>query len=159
MIANARRLLIAPAGATASLSLLLIAACAPRYATAPEQIQASNPTTAYRYHTDQELLQVNRAASNFCTQYHAVPRPASFAASPDGGRIVQFECVPAATQVVQQAPVGPNLTYTDRTDQQLLDASRSAQAYCINNGSQQAVSNIITNADGTRTVVFQCSRP
>jgi hypothetical protein len=88
-----------------------------------------------------------------------VPRPASFAASPDGGRVVQFECAPVAAQVAQQVPVGSNLTYTYSTDQQLLDASRSAQAYCINTGAQQAISNIITNADGTRTVVFQCTRP
>ena len=155
MIANSRRLLVA--GAAASVSLLLVAACAPRYAAAPEQIQASNPTTAYRYHTDQELLQVNQAASTFCTQYHAVPRPASFTASPDGGRIVQFECVPATTQVVQQVPYNPNLTYTYSTDQQLLDASRSAENYCVNSGSSQVVSNITTNPDGSRTAVFRCS--
>ena len=52
----------------------------------------------------------------------------------------------------------PNLTYNYRTDQDLLDASRNAQAYCMNSGSQQVTSNIVANKDGTRTVTFQCSR-
>ena len=38
-----------------------------------------------------------------------------------------------------------------------LDASRSAQTYCMVNGSQVAVSNIGTNPDGSRTVMFQCT--
>jgi hypothetical protein len=51
-----------------------------------------------------------------------------------------------------------NLTYTYRNDQELLEASRSAQNYCANSGSQQVISNIVTNANGTKTVTFQCSR-
>jgi hypothetical protein len=72
---------------------------------------------------------------------------------------VIFECDPnlPAAAPPQQAS-GSNLDYTYRTDQELLDATRSAQTYCMNNGSQQAVSNIRTNTDGSRTVIFQCTR-
>ncbi|MCC2663345.1 MAG: hypothetical protein K0S35_1267 [Geminicoccaceae bacterium] len=56
-----------------------------------------------------------------------------------------------------QQAAGPNLTYSYQTDQELLDASRSAQTYCMVNGSQVAVSNIGTNPDGSRTVMFQCT--
>ena len=62
-----------------------------------------------------------------------------------------------ATAAPRQQAFDPNLTYSYRTDQELLDASWSAQAYCMNNGSQRAVSNIRTNADGSRTVMFQCT--
>ncbi len=51
----------------------------------------------------------------------------------------------------------PNLTYSYRTDQELLDGSRSAQTYCMGNGMQHAVANISTNANGTKTATFQCS--
>jgi hypothetical protein len=72
---------------------------------------------------------------------------------------VVFECDPSlATSAPRQQAFDPKLTYSYRTDQELLDASWSAQAYCMNNGSQRAVSNIRTNTDGSRTVVFQCTR-
>jgi hypothetical protein len=39
-----------------------------------------------------------------------------------------------------------------------VEASRTAQNYCMNSGSQQLISDIVTNANGTKTVTFQCSR-
>ena len=58
--------------------------------------------------------------------------------------------------MVSQPQYNPNLTYNYRTDQELLDASRNVQTYCMNNGSQQVTSNIVSNTDGTRTVTFRC---
>ena len=56
-------------------------------------------------------------------------------------------------------PVNPNLSYTYRTDQELVQASQTASAYCLRNGSQSTTSsNMMANSDGTRTVTFQCSR-
>jgi len=49
-----------------------------------------------------------------------------------------------------------NLTYTYRTDQELLDVSQSAQTYCFNAGSSQVASRIVSNGNGTKTVTFQC---
>jgi hypothetical protein len=156
MIANSRRSLNVTARAATVLAGLLMAACAP-LSSPPRQVQASNPSVTYKYRGDQELLQANQNAATFCNRYQSVPRTANFANDPDGSKVVVFECVQTATAMASPPPSNPNLTYSYRTDQELLDASRNAQTYCMNNGSQQVISNIVTNANGTRTVAFQCS--
>jgi hypothetical protein len=155
MIANSCRILKAKGRSATVLAGLLVACCAPPYSP-PEQVQASNPSVTYKYRGDQELLQANQSATTFCNRYQSVPRTASFANDPDGSKVVIFECV-QTVPAAQQPQFNPNLTYNYRTDQELLDASRNAQIYCMNNGSQQVISNIATNANGTRTVTFQCS--
>ena len=143
------------------LAALLAASCAPPYAPPPQQVQASNPTVTYKYHTDQDLLQVDQTAASFCNQYQSVAQAGSFTIDPDGSKVVVFQCVralaPAMAPAVPQAPYNPNLTYTYRTDQDLLDALRNAQTYCANNARQQAVSNITSNANGTKVVTFRCT--
>jgi hypothetical protein len=57
--------------------------------------------------------------------------------------------------VVVPAPANP-LVYSYSTDQQLLDASRNAQSYCMSQGRSQTTSTIVTNANGMRTITFQC---
>ena len=139
------------------VATVVVASCAPSHSL--QQVKASNPSVTYEYRGDQELLQAQQNAVTFCNQYQAAPRPARFTSGPNDGRNhVVFECDPSlpAAAPPQQA-LGSHLTYTYRTDQELLDASRSAQTYCMNNGSQQAVSNIGTNSDGSRTVMFQCT--
>jgi len=138
------------------LATVAVASCAPSHSL--QQVKTSNPSVTYEYRGDQELLQAQQNAVTFCNQYQSAPRPARFTSGPnDGSNHVVFECDPSlpAAAPPQQA-LGPNLAYNYRTDQELLDASRSAQTYCMNNGSQQAVSNIDTNTDGSRTVRFQC---
>jgi hypothetical protein len=104
------------------------------------------------------LLQAQQNAVTFCNQYGSAPRPARFTSGSNGQSNVVFECDPnLARAAPRQQAFDPNLTYSYRTDQELLDASWSAQAYCMNNGSQRAGSNIRTNADGSRTVMFQCT--
>jgi hypothetical protein len=139
------------------LTTVAVAACAPSHSL--QQVKTSNPSVTYEYRGDQELLHAQQNAVTFCNQYQAAPRPARFTSGPnDGSDHVVFECDPSlpAAAPPQQA-LGSNLTYSYRTDQELLDASRSAQTYCMNNGSQQVVSNIGTTADGSRTVTFQCT--
>jgi hypothetical protein len=140
------------------LATVAVASCAPSHSL--EQVKASNPSVTYEYLGDQELLQAQQNAVTFCNQYQSAPRPARFTSGPNGGsNNVIFECdpnLPAAAP--PQRASGSNLDYTYRTDQELLDATRSAQTYCMNNGSQQAVSNIRTNTDGSSTVIFQCTR-
>jgi hypothetical protein len=138
----------------AALAGLLVASCGPMQSS-PQQVQATNPTVTYKYRSDQELVQTNQRASEFCSQYQSAPRAVQFATDPDGGRVVIFECVQMAAAPVPQS--NPNLTYTYQTDQELLDASRNAQMYCSSNGSQEVISNVVTNANGTRTVIFQCA--
>ena len=144
-------------GAAAALAALLTTACVAPYQP-PQQVQSSSPSVTYKYHSDQELLQVNQSAAAFCNRYRASPRPVNFTNDPDGSKVITYECVETIVPVAQQPQFNSNLTYSYRTDQELLDASRNAQAYCSNRGSPQVISTIATNPDGTRTVAFQCSR-
>ena len=139
------------------LATVVVASCAPSHSL--QQVKTSNPSVTYEYRGDQELLQAQQHAVAFCNQYQSAPRPAKFTSGPSGdGNNVVFECDPnLPTAVSPQQASGPNLTYSYRTDQELLDASRSAQTYCMNNGSQQVVSNIGTTADGSRAVTFRCT--
>ena len=156
MIAKSCRFLKANVRATAVLAGLIVAACGPQFSS-PEQVQTRNPSVTYKYRNDQELVQANASAATFCNRYQSVPRTANFGNDPDGSRVVVFECVQTSPPTASQPQFNPNLTYSYRTDQELLDASRNAQIYCANNGSQQMISNIVTNANGTKTITFRCS--
>jgi hypothetical protein len=144
------------AGAATIIVGLITASCAPHYA-APQQIQETNPSVTYKYTNDQELVQANQSAAIFCNRYQSVQQTTSFSNDPDGSKVVVFDCVRSLPVAAPLPQYNPNLAYSYRTDQELLDSSRNAQIYCRNNGSQQVVSNIATNANGTRTVTYQCS--
>jgi hypothetical protein len=139
------------------LATVVVGSCAPSHSL--QQVKTSNPSVTYEYRGDQELLQAQENAVAFCNQYQSAPRPARITTDSNGGpNNVVFECDPSLpTAAPPQQAAGANLTYSYRTDQELLDASRSAQSYCMNNGSQVAVSNIGTNPDGSRSVMFQCT--
>ena len=166
MTANTHRFLKPSVCALTMLAALMTASCGPQY-SAPQQTQSSNPSVTYKYHNDQELVQVNQSAAAYCSRYQAVPRTANFTNDPDGSKAVVFECIqtppqvvyPQTSQVVYPQPQYNSniLTYNYRTDQELLDASRNAQTYCRNSGSQQVISNIVTNSDGSKTITFRCS--
>jgi len=130
-----------------------LAGCGPR-PSSQQPVQASNPNVTYNYRTDQELLQANQNATTHCAQYQATPRTANIANNADGSKAVSFECVPTALPV--PPPANPSLTYTYRTDQELVQASQTAGGYCLKHGSQPMTSTIVPNANGTRTVTFQC---
>ena len=155
MIATPCRSLKANIRAAAVLAGMLTAACAPPYSP-PQQVQASNPTVTYKYRGDQELLQADQSATTFCSRYQSAPRAVSFRNDPDGSKVVIYECIQMAAPMAPPPQYNPNLTYNYQTDQELLNASRNAQIYCMNNGSQQVISTVSNNANGTRTVTFQC---
>jgi hypothetical protein len=157
MTANSYGFLKTTFGAATVLAAGLIVASCVAQRTTPEQVESSKPTVTYKYHNDEELIQTNQSAATFCNQYRLAPQAASFANDPDGSKVVVYECV-GASMPAPQPPMNPNLIYSYRTDQELLNASRSAQIYCMNIGSQQVISNIVTNTDGSRTVTFQCRR-
>ena len=160
MIANSCCFLKVNVLAATVLAGLMVASCEPQ-SSSPQQVRTSNPSVTYKYHSDQDLVQANQSAATFCNQYQAVPRAVNFTDDWDdwdGGKVVVFECVSTTIAGAPPQQFNPNLTYNYRTDQELLDASRKAQNYCRNNGSQQeAISNIVTNASGTKTATFQCS--
>ncbi|MBF0166835.1 MAG: hypothetical protein HQL45_04315 [Alphaproteobacteria bacterium] len=146
---------------------LAVASCAPQN-TSPTQTQASNPSVTYKFEGDKELVQANHNAATFCNQYQSVPRTANITDDPDrktGVKSVVYECVkpPPQPQAYMQpypyppAQYNPNLTYTYRTDQELLDVSQNAQNYCMNYGSRQVISNMGTDSSGNRVISFQCA--
>ncbi len=127
--------------------------------TAPVAVQASTPTVTYNYRTDAELLQANQNAITYCGQYQTTPRTGAITNNADGSRTVVFDCVGPVVASTAPVPVVPaGMRYSYRTDQDLVAASQNASAYCARTGALPITSNIITNADGSRTVVFQCSR-
>jgi len=122
-----------------------------------QPVQASNPSVTYNYRTDEELLQANRNATVYCNQYQTVPRTGNITNNSDGSKAVVFECVRTALPAPPPSPPPPpSLSYTYRTDQELVQASQTAGAYCAKSGSQPMTSIMTTNPDGTRTVTFQC---
>ncbi len=139
-----------------SIALLaagIVAACT-QLPSSQQPVQASNPTVTYNYRTDQELLRASQNATTYCGQYQTAPRAATLSNNADGSKTAVFECV--RTAVPAPAPVNPNLSHTYRTDQELVQASQTASAYCSRYGSQPMTSSMATNTDGTRTATFQC---
>ena len=135
-----------------------VASCGGPLPSASQQpVQSSNPSVTYNYRTDQELVQANQNATTYCGQYQTAPRTANITNNPDGSKAVVFECVRTALPVPPPSPPPPpSLRYTYRTDQELVQASQTAGAYCQKYGSQPMTSSIVTHPNGTKTVTFQC---
>jgi exopolysaccharide biosynthesis predicted pyruvyltransferase EpsI len=131
----------------------ILASCA-ELPSSQQPVQASNPSVTYNYRTDQELLQANQNATAYCSQYQTAPRTANIRNNPDGSKAAVFECV--RTALPAPAPATPSQSYTYRTDQELVQASQTAGAYCQKYGSQPMTSSMVANPDGSRTVTFQC---
>lgn len=159
MVIYRSRALMACAVATMTAGVLASCTMGPQE---PQAMQASNPSVTYKYRGDQELLRANQQAAVFCNQYNTVPRTVNLTANTDGTSTVIFDCVKPGTTTAmapaaQVPPTNPALTYSYRTDRELLDASRRADSYCMNYGQRMvSTSNIVTNPDGSRTAVFQC---
>jgi hypothetical protein len=148
-----RRFSRASVWAVAVLSAGAVASCGP-LPTSQQPVQASNPSVTYNYRTDQELLQANQNATTYCGQYQTTPRTVNITNNPDGSKAVVFECV--RTTLPAPPPTPPSLSYAYRTDQELVQVSQTASAYCQKYGSQPMTSSVVTNPDGSRTVTFQC---
>lgn len=148
----------AEVGAIAVLAAGAVASCA-FYPSSPLPVQATNPTVTYAYRSDQELLDASQSAATHCAQFGATPRNAGASSDPDGyGRVV-FECVrthPVVAQPPPPPPVKPGLTYSYRTDQELIEASRTAQEYCMRQGYRTASGTVSATGYGTKTATFQC---
>jgi hypothetical protein len=142
-----------------ALNIALLAAgtvTACQLPSSQQPVQANNPSVTYKYRTDQELLTASQNATTYCGQYQTAPRAATITNNADGSKTAVFECVRTGTAIPAPTPVNPNLSYTYRTDQELVQASQAASAYCLRNGSQPMTTTIGANSDGTRTVTFQC---
>jgi hypothetical protein len=140
-------------GVAIALAAVLVTACSSF--NAPRQVDESNPTVSYKYHDDDGLVQTTDMASTFCGRYQSIPRSVRFTRDGDDN-VVVYECVSTSRSSVSN--FDPNLSYAYRTDQELLNGSQNAQAYCLENGSTRVVSHVVRNSNGTRTVTFQCRR-
>ena len=140
--------------AVALLATGAVASCSP-LPSSQQPVQSRNPSVTYNYRTDQELLQANLNATTYCNQYQTAPRTANISTNSDGSKAVVFECV--RTTLPPSPPTTPSQSYTYRTDEELVQASQTAGAYCGRTGSQPMTSSIVTNPNGTKTVTFQCA--
>ena len=134
-----------------------IASCGGPLPSSQQPVRSTNPSVTYNYRTDEELLQANRNATAYCSQYQAAPQTGNITNNSDGSKAVVFECMRTALPAPPASPPPPpSLSYTYRTDQELVQASQTAGAYCARSGTQPMTSIMGTNPDGTRTVTFQC---
>jgi hypothetical protein len=140
---------------TIALAGMMVVSCASIQSSSPRQVDATNPTVTYQYRNDNELIQANQQAITYCQKTDSLPHAQNFSNDSDGNHIVVFECVPGS-QGTQSHHTDSPLRYNYRTDQELLEVSRDAQVYCSIRGKPEMESNIVTNADGSRTVTFHC---
>lgn len=138
-----------------------LAACAPIYDN-PEQVDSEPPRVSYDYSTENGLLEASAEARDYCRQYASTPAiEGSIIRNPDGSNRVTFECVQTDAVVVSQtvqpypAPPAPPRGYVFSSDDQLLAAIESADAYCYRTG-QVASTQIETNPNGTKNLTFTC---
>ena len=74
-----------------------------------------------------------------------------------GGVAAACGSMPTTTSQPVQAS-SPSVTYNYRTDQELLRANQNATTYCAQYQTAPRTGAVTNNADGTRTVVFDCVR-
>ena len=59
-------------------------------------------------------------------------------------------------QAVQSS--NPRVTYNYRTDQELIQANQNAATFCSQYQTSPRTASLTNNADGSKTVVFECVR-
>jgi len=143
---------------TAVLAMLTMASCVSTRSSSPQQVDVSNPTVTYKYRNDDELIQANQRAMTYCDQYESFPQSQDFTKDADGSNIVVFECMARSVSPAPQRQLNSDLTYNFNTDQELLNASRDAQVYCLNSGLPEMDSDIIVHSNRSKTVTFRCNR-
>jgi hypothetical protein len=140
---------------TIAFAALLVASCS--LPGSPKQVDSANPSVTYKYSNDDQLIEANQRAITYCNQFESFPRSQSFTKAADGSNIVIFECVNSTLATASTNQPNSGLIYNYRTDQELLDASRNAQVYCVNHGSPEMDSTIVANSNGSKTVTFRCN--
>ena len=126
------------------------------------QTSASKPTVSYVYNDDQGLVEATRKAETYCAQYSAWPTSSDIVTQPDG-RHVTFFCdqprtVTSAPATVVVPPAQQVVSYPYRDDRGLIEAANQAQRYCMGFNANARSTVVINNADGSRTLTFECVR-
>ena len=126
------------------------------------QTSASKPTVSYVYNDDQGLVEATRKAETYCAQYSAWATPSDIVTQSDG-RHVTFFCdqprtVTSAPATVVVPPAQQVVSYPYRDDRGLIEAANRAQRYCMGFNANARATVVINNADGSRTLTFECVR-
>ena len=126
------------------------------------QTSASKPTVSYVYNDDQGLVEATRQAETYCAQYSAWPTSSDIVTQSDG-RHVTFVCdqprtVTSAPATVVVPPAQQVVSYPYRDDRGLIEAANQAQRYCMGFNANARSTVVINNADGSRTLTFECVR-
>ena len=118
----------------------------------PVQVEAKAPQVSYKFYTDEDLIEANDRARDYCNRYASTPRmKGTITENQDGTKLVTFKCI----QNPANPPVSFPDNYTYTTDYDLLNAMQAADAYCAQTG-QVASYNITTSANGTQTMTYRC---
>ena len=126
------------------------------------QTSASKPTVSYVYNDDQGLVEATRKAETYCAHYSAWPTSSDIVTQSDG-RHVTFVCdqprtVTSAPATVVVPPAQQVVSYPYRDDRGLIEAANQAQRYCMGFNAHARSTVVINNADGSRTLTFECVR-
>ena len=126
------------------------------------QTSASKPTVSYVYNDDQGLVEATSQAESYCAQYSAWPRSSDIVTQSDG-RHVTFFCdqprtVMSAPATVVVPPAQQVVSYPYRDDRGLIEAANQAQRYCMGFNANARSTVVVNNADGSRTLTFECVR-
>jgi hypothetical protein len=145
--------------ATAIMLAAALAACT-GFRQPAVQTNASKPTVSYVYSDDQGLVEATRQAESYCAQYSAWPRSSDIVTESDG-RHVTFFCdqprtVMSAPATVVVPPAQQVTSYPYRDDRGLIEAANQAQQYCNGFNANARSTVVVNNADGSRTLRFEC---
>lgn len=126
----------------------------------PQEVRLTKPTVTYSYETGNQLVEATRKAEDYCRQFDSWPRVSTISPNTRNGRDAVFTCDRPRTAVYEPLrplpPARPMVSYAYRDDRDLVEAMQSAERYCSRYNSRPASTNVITNADGSRTVQFDC---
>jgi hypothetical protein len=150
--------------ATALMLAATLASCS-LYRQAAVQTSASKPTVSYVYSDDQGLVEATRKAESYCAQYSAWPTSSDIVTQSDGRHVTFFCDQPRTATAVTSAPatvvVPPAqqvISYPYRDDRGLIEAANQAQRYCMGFNANARSTVVTNNADGSRTLTFECVR-
>jgi hypothetical protein len=125
-----------------------------------QAVQESAPSVTYKYTDDEGLVDATIKAEAYCREYNAWPTQAGMRVEADGAGASQVTFVCDAPRAAASAALqsSPNVTvnYSYRDEQALVDATMRAQRHCGELGAVARSSTVSTEADGSRTIVFEC---
>jgi hypothetical protein len=147
--------------ATAIMLAATLASCA-GFRQPAVQTNASKPTVSYVYNDDQGLVEATSQAESYCAQYSAWPRSSDIVTQSDGRHVTFFCDQPRTVTSGPATTVVPSVqqvvSYPYRDDRGLIEAANQAQRYCMGFNANARSTVVVNNADGSRTLRFECVR-